>query len=237
MTEAETVTKESVIELTTDQQMIASKIIDKFVDRTVVAIAEIEKPVAAVLRKNVEMVCDDLANAGIPKQLISNLVCQKADNFNRTSDYIRRLIPAEFKDQVQRNIRLSKIHEGGNHSHQHEIQVNSGDDIEFTKPSPSPNTKTKSHSISKREYDALKTEVESLRTENDDLKKKLEDTLDVNALCAFASEESDEELGRKVRIMVEYDPRYKAYLKKEKARAKAKAKITKDKKNKELEKK
>jgi hypothetical protein len=58
-----------------------------------------------------------------------------------------------------------------------------------------------------------------LTAENIELRKKLEDTLYVHALCALANEEANDELGRKVKAMVKYDPRYIAYVNKLKVKA------------------
>ena len=222
MVATETISKETIFALTVEQEKTVTRIINKFVEQTVKIIEPLENSVTGTLREAVVTVCEDLNNAGIPKQSISSLVCQKADKFNKYPDYLRTFIPSEYKNQAQREIRLSQLDSSKNlpgidDLDQHEsININQ---FEFSHPPPNPNigapVKHQSYLIGRKEYDTLKAQFDASQVEIIKLKKQLDNVVvDINFLIALAEgNESNEELGEKVRVAVRDDPRDKLTLK------------------------
>jgi hypothetical protein len=105
-------------------------------------------------------VCKNLDNAGIPKHLISKLVCGEAkDKFGVSEQYLRRLIPDEYKNQAQREIRY--------HTLRKDVDIRAGE----TKVSPGkfllPST-SQTIGISKKEDITLESPI-SVSEHNSDL--------------------------------------------------------------------
>ena len=221
MIEAETITQNATFTLSAEQQTKCQRLFDLYATKF--------KRATRTLKNLVLEICQSMTSFDIPKQHVSTYLCKQADFFDISEDYLRRLILPEYKDQAQRDIRLTKIHEGGNLSHQHETLEFKADDIEFTQEPPHPDAakpKREGHLISKKEYAGLQSKYDKLEAENIELKKTLDDKrlLYVEELCTLASIESDEELGQKVREMVKHDPRYIAQLKKSRTKRKSKGK-------------
>ena len=68
----------------------------------------------------VKTACEFMEKLGIPKQEICYLVCQRAEEWEYSEGYLETFVPAEYKNQAQREVRLT--HEGEHNVHQHETK-------------------------------------------------------------------------------------------------------------------
>lgn len=224
MTQTETIAKP--LKLTAEQQAQITKIQNDMV-------ADIQGNIKVTIKTACELI-DALRI--VPTQKISYFICQCAEQLGYSEDYLRTLIPAEYKDKFQRLAALSKhsTHAGIDNLSQHEttptVEIDDDDQIAVGEAAIQSRSQLSSaQKYSMKEFEALKTEFDKVTAENTELKKKLENVFDIHALVYFAEgEESDEELGKKVRIAVRDDPRYKAYFKKKnKSKARTNKKIGK----------
>lgn len=126
MTQAETMPKP--FELSAEQQKEVTKIQD-----------DLGKDLKNNTSAAVKTACELMENLGIPKQEICHLVCQRAEEWDYSEGHLRRFVPIEYKNQAQREVRLT--HEGGHDVHQHEtatstktLEVRNGEDFKPINP-------------------------------------------------------------------------------------------------------
>ena len=129
MTEAETIPKP--FELTAEQQEKVTKIQD-----------DLGKDLKNNTSAAVKIACELMENLGIPKQEICHLVCQRAEEWDYSEGHLRRFVPVQYKNQAQREVRLT--HEGELHVHQHEtktLEIHNGEDFKPIIANPNPRAK------------------------------------------------------------------------------------------------
>jgi hypothetical protein len=203
MTQAETVPLTKPFELTDEQQKNATRICDQMVVN-----------VQRSTEDKVKQACEDMDRVGIPKQTICYLVCQRAGEMGYSEGHLRRLVPTEYKDQAQREVRL--IHEGEHDVHQHEtktLQVNNEDDIKLEV--------NDSKDIMKKGRLTANEQIKMYQEEARLAKKKLaEYRVDNDYTPIFKcirEQRSDAELAEKVRNFMKENKTYKEWLKQEDA--------------------
>jgi hypothetical protein len=203
MTQAETVPKP--FELTDEQQKNATRICDQMVINVQRSTAD-----------KIKQACEDMDRVGIPKQTICYLVCQRAGEMGYSEGHLRRLVPTEYKDQAQREVRLIHAHEGEHDVHQHEtktLQVSKGQDIQFETNDSTMSMKkgrlTASEMIQKYKEEALlaKRKLNEYRVDNDY----------TPIFKCIREQKSDAELAERVRNFMKENKTYKEWLKQEDA--------------------
>jgi hypothetical protein len=209
MTQAETLPKPFV--LTAEQQKGVTKIQD-----------DLGKDLKANTTAAVKTACELMHNLGIPKQEICHLICQRAEEWDYSERHLRRFVPIGYKNQEQRDIRLTHAHEGGHDDHQHEgetkvspaqtktLEVNNGQDIKF---------ETKDTMMTKKGRLTANEMIQRYKDEAILAKRKLtEYRVDNDYTPIFRcirEQRSDAELAEKVRNFMKENKTYKEWLKQE----------------------
>lgn len=91
----------------------------------------------------VKTACELMEKLGVPKEEICYLICERAQEWEFSEGYLRRLVPDEYKNQAQREIRLT--HEGepkGSPAQTTKtLEIHSGEDFKPIIDNPNPRAK------------------------------------------------------------------------------------------------
>ena len=156
--------------------------------------------------------CELMEKLGVPKQEICYLICERAQEWEFSEGYLRRLVPNEYKNQMQRDIRLT--HEGepiGSPAQTTTIQINSEEDIQPIHKDPISTSTSTPKKIS--------TYAQQLKSERDEAREELR-AFRLKSGVTFVyeclmKEIPEPELGKKVKEYFLKDKWYLKWLKEE----------------------
>lgn len=206
MTEAETIAKP--FELTAEQKNILTGLQHAF-------ISDAQK-IIEPLSNRVLQFCKDLEEQKFPKQQICFYVCECAEMIGVSDRHLRRLVPTEYKNEEQREVRLTHVHEGGHMStstiEPTTLEVNSEEDIEPIHEDP---VSTSTHITAKK----IGSYTQQLKSERDKAREELR-SFRLRSGVTFVyeclmKEIPEPELGKKIKEYFLKDKWYLKWLKEE----------------------